>query len=230
MFPYPSSVTTRSLLSSSPFEHQAHSPYLKLSHWGFDASSTGGPHILTASAWAVQYADNSCVCAIVFFYFVYACAALHYYLAIHFNFSISPWRADFRSAGGFTPAYAHHTGTSLAHHWHIYPPHPTHTFYPYPTAPTPTFQFLPSLSPFQFFTPFLCHFAPHRATFYLYEPLTYHFFHNMPPFFTYPFITLFIREAIILHHIDPIPTLYRHYTDPIPTLYGDIGVWSLYGI
>ena len=71
--------------------------------------------------------------------------------------------------------------TTQTHPFH--PPHPPPALSPHPIAHSPLFQFLASFSPFQFLSPFLCHFGYLGGHFLPLEPLTY-------PFYTlrsYPF-------------------------------------------
>jgi hypothetical protein len=57
----------------------------------------------------------------------------------------------------------------------FYPPHPPPALSPHPIAHSPAFQFLPSFRPFQFLSPFLCHFGYLGGQFLPFEPLTYPF-------------------------------------------------------
>jgi hypothetical protein len=131
-------------------------------------------------------------------YLVFACAALRYYLHNHFNFTISLWRAHFRSIGGFCPVTSHlpfALGTPLAdafcpgdtHHT----PRTPHTHTLPPTAQN--FNFYTLLALFNFYPHFSAILPPLEYTFYprsrfytLFTPLG-------ASLFTTPFFTLFTR-------------------------------------
>ena len=148
-------------------------------------------------------------------YLVFARAALRYYIANHFNFTISLWRAHFTSIGGFCPGASPCTLwpalVPCGQPWDTHLPPFTHTLPP----TRPFFNFYTLFPYFNFSPHFSATLPPLESTFYprsrfytLFTPLG-------ASLFTYPFLHLFYRGRTLFTHFTPQGGNSRHYAETL---------------